>query len=138
MQLDATDWQILQLLKKNARLQWRDIGEQVHLTGQAVANRVARLEKIGIIEAYTLQINERLLGRPLTGYITVFMKSTDHQGFQSLIQTTTCIDRADRISGDGCYILTFSVDSHDTLNAFLNDLLAFGNYRVSLVIGRVK
>lgn len=46
--LDQIDLSILALLRKNSRLQWKDIGEQVHLSGQAVGNRIRRMEEQGI------------------------------------------------------------------------------------------
>lgn len=51
--LDQTDLKILELLLSNSRMQWQEIGEQVHLTGQAVKNRIDRMEKLGVIEGYT-------------------------------------------------------------------------------------
>ena len=50
---DSTDMAIIDLLRKNYRMQWREIGEQVHLTGQAVANRIRRMEELGLIKGYT-------------------------------------------------------------------------------------
>lgn len=38
--LDQTDMDILKELSKNSRLTMKALGEKVHLTGQAVANRV--------------------------------------------------------------------------------------------------
>ncbi len=34
MQLDKIDFQILQLLIENSRIQWKDLGEQIHITGR--------------------------------------------------------------------------------------------------------
>ncbi len=42
MQIDSIDFQILQLLNKNARIQWKEIGEKIHMTGQAVGNRIKK------------------------------------------------------------------------------------------------
>ena len=36
MQIDSIDVQILQLLNKNARIGGKEIGEKIHMTGQAV------------------------------------------------------------------------------------------------------
>ena len=55
--LDQTDMNILKELSKNSRLTMKALGEKVHLTGQAVANRVLKLEEEGVIEAYTISID---------------------------------------------------------------------------------
>ena len=36
MELDNIDFQILLLLSENSRIQWKDLCEQIHMTGQAV------------------------------------------------------------------------------------------------------
>lgn len=38
--LDHTDMQILEELSKNSRITMKELGEKVHLTGQAAALRV--------------------------------------------------------------------------------------------------
>jgi Lrp/AsnC family leucine-responsive transcriptional regulator len=62
MELDHIDYQILQLLSENARIQWRDLGNQIHMTGQAVGNRIKKLEDNGVIQAYSLVVDELKLG----------------------------------------------------------------------------
>lgn len=52
--IDNTDLEILKLLKSNCKMQFRDIGEVVHLTGQAVSNRISRMEHLGVIKGYTV------------------------------------------------------------------------------------
>jgi Lrp/AsnC family leucine-responsive transcriptional regulator len=139
MQLfDTTDLVILDILKKNSRIQWREIGEIVHLTGQAVGNRIRRMEEMGLIKGYTVDLDYSKLGQPLTAFVTVFMKSTDHPGLQKFLIEKRAVVRADRISGDGCYLLEFRVTSHEELTEILNQILEFGNYRVDLSIGRIK
>ncbi|PEW97993.1 hypothetical protein CN446_11385 [Bacillus cereus] len=42
---DSTDFKIIKLLQENARMNWKEIGEIVHLTGQAVGKRINKLEE---------------------------------------------------------------------------------------------
>lgn len=136
--LDQTDIAILALLRENSRLLWKDIGEQVHLSGQAVGNRIRRMEEQGIIQGYTTVLDATKLGPSLTAMITMFMKTTDHQQFVRFIQKSPEVIEAHRISGEGCYSLLVNVPDHVALNTFLDRLLPFGNYRVNLSIGKIK
>lgn len=136
--LDETDFRIITLLLTNARMQWREIGEQIHLTGQAVANRIRKMEKLGIIEGYTVKVNENQLGKSILAYVTVFMKNNDHKAFHKYISQTEMITEANQISGEGCYMLKIKVSSQDELLKFLDDILQFGNYRINLSIGKIK
>ncbi|MBY0055103.1 MULTISPECIES: Lrp/AsnC family transcriptional regulator [Brevibacillus] len=136
--LDQTDHAILALLRQNSRLLWKDIGEQVHLSGQAVGNRIRRLEEQGVIIGYTTIVDEAKLTPSLTAMVTMFMKTTDHSRFARFVASRSEVIEAHRISGEGCYTLKINVADHTALNRFLDDLLPFGNYRVNLSIGQLK
>lgn len=62
--LDSTDHAILDLLRENARRPLREIATTVGLTVAPVQRRIARLERLGVIERYTVQVNH---GRIATG-----------------------------------------------------------------------
>lgn len=67
---DHIDFAILALLRENSRIQWKDIGQKIHMTGQAVGNRIRRLEDLGVIEQYTIVTNKAKLGLSITAFIT--------------------------------------------------------------------
>ncbi|MBW9170708.1 Lrp/AsnC family transcriptional regulator [Clostridium estertheticum] len=136
--LDQTDTQILSLLTKNSRMQWQEIGEEVHLTGQAVKNRISKMEKSGVIKGYTVNINSEILGKNLTAFITVFMKTTDHLSFKKYINNNSLVTEAHRISGDGCYILKLTASTQAEIVDFLDEILKYGNYKLNLSIQNIK
>ncbi|MNN52401.1 HTH-type transcriptional regulator LrpC [compost metagenome] len=53
--IDDTDYRILQYLIEDSTLSHKEIGEKVHMTGQAVGARIRRMRELEIIEGYTLQ-----------------------------------------------------------------------------------
>lgn len=136
--IDQTDLKIIELLKENSRLQWKEIGDLIHMTGQGVAGRIRRMEELGVIERYTLKVDEAKLGLLLTGYIIVYMKASDHKGFTSFLNSTDYVTEAHRISGDGCYILKVNLPGSTELNEFLDELLKFATYRLLLSIDKIK
>ncbi|MCB2308062.1 Lrp/AsnC family transcriptional regulator [Clostridium estertheticum] len=136
--LDQTDIQILSLLTKNSRMQWQEIGEEVHLTGQAVKNRISKMEKSGVIKGYTVNINSEMFGKNLTAFITVFMKTTDHLSFKKYINNNSLVTEAHRISGDGCYMLKLTASTQAEIVDFLDEILKYGNYKLNLSIQNIK
>ena len=60
-ELDDTDLEILRLLAEDARRSWRDIGDEVGLSGPAVSDRVARLRESGIIRGFTVDLDRSQL-----------------------------------------------------------------------------
>ncbi|MDF2961607.1 MAG: transcriptional regulator [Paenibacillus sp.] len=138
MDLDHTDREIIEVLKKNSRIPWRDLGEKVFLTGQSVGNRIKRLEEAEIIKAYTVEVDEAQLGRPLLAIVTIFMKSNNHNEFRSFLSTQEAVREAHRITGEGCYSLKVLAADQEELNDFLDKVLQYANYRVNLSIGKIK
>jgi len=136
--LDQTDIEILRLLTKNSRMQMQEIGEEVHLTGQAVRNRINRMEKEGIIQGYTIKIDPKSMGKELTAFITIFMKTTDHASFQKYIKSNTSISEANRISGEGCYLLKINASTQEEIIGILDEILKYGNYKLNLSIENIK
>ncbi|QPV62755.1 AsnC family transcriptional regulator [Halosimplex litoreum] len=59
--LDDTDRTILDLLLDDARRSWRDIADAVDLSPPAVADRVERLEDVGVIRGFTLDVDRSKL-----------------------------------------------------------------------------
>ena len=136
--LDQTDWQILLCLRNNSRMQWQEIGKTVHLTGQAVAARIRRMQDLEIIESFTISLNQNKLGKPLLVFITVLMKTTNHSAFQHFLSNCEEILEAHRISGEGCYWLKAQLANQQDISSLLDDILLHGNYRINLSIQKIK
>ncbi|WP_454192998.1 Lrp/AsnC family transcriptional regulator [Paenibacillus sp. Marseille-Q7038] len=138
MELDNIDFQILRLLSENSRIQWKDLGAQIHMTGQAVGNRIKKLEESGVIEAYSLIVDEMKLGFSYTAFVIIYMKTANHDSFIRFINEQKEVVEAHRVSGEGCYHLSIKVDSQEQLNVLLNKILDYGNYKMYLSIQNIK
>ncbi|WP_277587066.1 Lrp/AsnC family transcriptional regulator [Psychrobacillus antarcticus] len=138
MELDNIDFQILRVLSENSRIQWKDLGEQIHMTGQAVGNRIKKLEESGVIKAYSLIVDEMKLGLTYTAFIIIYMKTADHDSFIRLMNVRKEVLEVHRVSGEGCYHLKVIVNSQEQLNLFLNKILDHGNYTLYLSIQEIK
>ncbi|MFC4104306.1 Lrp/AsnC family transcriptional regulator [Paenibacillus xanthanilyticus] len=133
--LDQTDRRILEELAKNSRITMKELGEKVHLTGQAAASRVAKLEDNGVIEGYTIKVNQAKIGCFMHAFITIFTKNVQHEPFLSFIKTQEAhVLRNYKISGDGCYLLECRFPSNEVLDEFLVRLNEYANYKISMVI----
>lgn len=135
--LDSTDMRILEELTKNSRIKMKELGEKVHLTGQAAATRVAKLEDNGIIEGYTININQEKIGYVVHAIINIYTKSTHHQPYLSFIKTQEqYVLHNYKISGDSCYLLECKFPSNEILDKFLIDLSNYVSYKLSIVINK--
>ncbi|MHC9161671.1 Lrp/AsnC family transcriptional regulator [Exiguobacterium sp. s131] len=133
--MDATDRRIIEALQQNSRMTMKELGELVHLTGQATATRVKKLEDLGIIEGYTIRINEDQIGLPIHAMITIYTTSTFHDPYLLFLKDHRPYVRHNyKVSGDGCYLLECRFPTNQELNAFLDGLSKYVNYKLSLVI----
>lgn len=138
MVVDHIDMEIIRCLQKNSRMQWKQIGEVVHMSGVAVANRIQRLEEMGVIEGYTVRLNEKLMGNIYCIFITVLIKDYQHAKFQQFIQERDEIKEAHRISGEPCFILKVQLPDHNQLSELLDKILVYGHYKINISIGQFK
>ena len=135
--LDQTDMRIIDELSKNSRITMKELGEKVHLTGQAAATRVAKLEDNGVIEGYTIKVNQAKLGCLIHAFINIYTKSPHHEPYLSFINTQeSFILNNYKISGDGCYLLECKFPSNEVLNQFLEDLNQHANYKLTIIINK--
>ena len=135
--LDNTDMRILNELSKNSRITMKELGEKVHMTGQATSDRVAKLEDNGVIEDYTIKVNQVKLGYVIHAFITIITQSTYHHPYLSFIKAREqYVLNNYKISGDGCYLLECKFPSNEVLGEFLEDLNEHVNYKLSIVINK--
>ncbi|TWT26048.1 Lrp/AsnC family transcriptional regulator [Planomicrobium sp. CPCC 101110] len=135
--VDNTDLQILEELSKNSRITMKELGKKIHLSGPATSARVAKLEDSGIIEGYTIDINQVKMGYYIHALINIFTKSTSHQPYLSFLETTEeHIINNYKISGDSCYLLECKFPSNFELDQFLIGLNQYVNYKLSIVINK--
>ncbi|MGG1320589.1 Lrp/AsnC family transcriptional regulator [Priestia megaterium] len=136
--LDHTDMGILRELSKNSRITLKELGDKVHLTGQAAAARVAKLEDNGIIERYTIEVDQTKLGCLIHAWINIYTKDTHHQPYLSFIETQeNYVLNNYKISGDSCYLLECKFPSNEVLDQFLIELNKYVNYQLSIVINKL-
>lgn len=69
--LDALDRKIIQLLIKNARISYSDIGQEVGISRVALKARIQALEQRGIIEEYTTIINPQKISGAVSCYFEI-------------------------------------------------------------------
>jgi Lrp/AsnC family leucine-responsive transcriptional regulator len=131
--MDELDRKIICLLTENSRLTWKQIGKEIHMTGQATGLRVQHMIDQGMIRRFTIDHHYDSIQ-----FITVYMSSSNYSGFEQMIaKTPNCIE-AHKISGDGCYMLKTCFPDSPTLDEFCTQLLRFGRYKVNSSIRQLE
>ncbi|MGG3888222.1 Lrp/AsnC family transcriptional regulator [Metabacillus fastidiosus] len=135
--LDNTDQRILEELLENGRITMKELGGKVHLTGQATATRVIKLEEEGVIEGYTINLNQIKAGYYVHTFINIYTMSMDHQLFLSFVEKQqNYIINNFKISGESCYLMECRFPSNEELDQFLIQLSKYVHYKLSIVINK--
>ena len=72
--MDKLDFQIISELRRNARQTASDISKTIHLSVSTVIERIRKMEKSGLIEAYTVITNDHKLGNDIMVLMEVSME----------------------------------------------------------------
>jgi len=72
LKIDEVDQQILKVLEEEGRISYRQLGQKLGIEESTARKRVVRLMEKGVIERFTIDVNESTLGRTITAFITVY------------------------------------------------------------------
>jgi Lrp/AsnC family transcriptional regulator, leucine-responsive regulatory protein len=125
--LDALDLEILTLMQKDGRAPAAQIAEKIGLSRPAVADRIERLERDGIIRGTTTVIDPSALGRNITAFVSCRtsgqLTPQLWKAFQRILKTDEVLE-AHTVAGDDCYLIKVRTGSIASLNDLVNRLTA--------------
>lgn len=126
--MDQLDKKIIALLQQNSRLTNKQLGEKVHLSGQAVGNRITRLIENNVIKNFTINVSYEN-----TQYIRLFMNTPSFSIIERTINEFEEISSYDKVSGSACYIIIAHFTS-ERLNAFIAIISKWARYSVETAL----
>ena len=97
--LDELDQKIVQLLIKNARMSYSDIGQKIGISRVAVKMRVQALEKKGIIEEYTTIINPQKISGAISCYFEIETTPETLMEVAKILEKNNTITQIYRVTG---------------------------------------
>ncbi|WP_311769734.1 Lrp/AsnC family transcriptional regulator [Listeria seeligeri] len=119
---------IIGILQENGGLTNKEIGVMIHLTGQAVGNRIIKLVENGIIRKFSVEIEY-----PKTQFIRVFMDRNNFSDFEQFVNSYEAVSSIYKVSGQACYmVIGHFLD--DSLNEFIQEISKYGRYSVEVVV----
>ena len=131
--LDATNRRLLAELQADARLSLAELGRRVGLSSPAVAERLARLERDGVIRGYHADVDPRALGLSLSVVIRVRPAPRQLRSVADLARDTVEVVECHRVTGDDCYVLRAHVRDVEHLEEVIDRFALFGQTTTSIV-----
>ncbi|MEM7664194.1 MAG: Lrp/AsnC family transcriptional regulator [Pseudomonadota bacterium] len=131
--LDTIDAAILRELCADARIPRAELSRRVGLSAPSVADRVRRLEDVGIITGYGARIDPARLGYGLTILIRARPLPGEMKNMIEAIQETPQIVACDRVSGEDCFVARAHVRDVAEMEAVIDRIVPFGATNSSIV-----
>jgi Lrp/AsnC family transcriptional regulator, leucine-responsive regulatory protein len=132
--LDNVSWQILEALQKDARVSFKDLGERIGLTGGSVAERVRKMEEMGVIKGYRAEVDFAKLGLSVTAFIKLgFASEEQQQGGRAFIAGRPEVIIVHQVLGGEAVLLRAVFPSIQALEEFIQQLRQHGTVDISIV-----
>jgi Lrp/AsnC family transcriptional regulator, leucine-responsive regulatory protein len=131
--IDATDRKIIGELTTDGRVSVAELGRRVNLSPPAVAERVQRLERAGVITGYRAELDPRALGYPLTAIVRIKPAPGRLPRIPELALEIPEVSECHRITGEDCFFLKVHLRSIDELSAVLDRFLEYGETTTSII-----
>ena len=103
--IDDVDRKIIGELTEDGRVSFAELGRRVSLSSPAVAERVQRLERAGVITGYRAEIDPRALGYQLTAIVRIKPAPGQLPRIPELAAQIPEVGECHRITGEDCFYL---------------------------------
>ena len=137
MPIDQLNWKILEALQKNARQSFAEIGRTVGLTSPAVAERVKRMEDLGIIKGYKAEVSYHKTGHQLKAIITLRAFMGRLKPFLEKVKEFKEVINCYRITGNENIIMEVVLYDQAHLEEFIDKVITYGETRTHIILSNV-
>jgi Lrp/AsnC family leucine-responsive transcriptional regulator len=131
--LDEINVRVLVELAQDGRISMAELGRRVGLSAPAVAERVQRLERAGVITGYRAELDPAALGFPVSAVVRIRPAPGQLQRVREIAAETREVGECYRITGEDCYLIRLHLRSIDELEEVLDRFTPHGQTTTSIV-----
>ncbi len=121
--MDRYDTEILSTLQTDGRITWSQLAKRVNLSASAVQRRVEALLERGVIENFTVNLNEAMLGHNVKAFVTVHIERQNMElaeDFRRRVREHPQVQACHMISGSIDFILEIVASDLDAFGKFID------------------
>ena len=117
--IDEKDWKILERLEKNGRESIQTLSVETGMPPSTIHNRIKRMESSGVIEEYSVKLNEKIMGRDFTVYMLINGSTGNYLG-ENFLEKKEVADVVG-ITGEYDLLIKMQFANIQDYNKFLTD-----------------
>jgi len=124
--LDNLDWKILQILQKNAKQTYTEIGRLLSMAHSTIYDRIRTMEKHGIIKKYTVVVDLEKIGiKHVAAIMTVFTNPQESEKVaKKLSESKEVLEVSASLSEDLSIIAKVVAEDQNRLHLFIAQSVA--------------
>lgn len=132
--IDDMDRHLLKVVQEDARLSFREVGRRVGMSTPAVAERIRKLEGLGVISGYAARVERAALGEGVGAFLRLTVSDIDFRRVTGLCATLDSVIECHHVTGDDSFFIRVSVRSIAELEDVISRFRKIGDVRSSLVL----
>lgn len=133
MEVDDIGWMMLEELQRNARISYRDLGSKVGLTAPAVADRIRKLEKAGVLTGYRAVVDHEAIGAPILAVIRMKTRGNVAKDVDEIVAQLPEVLEAHRVTGSENHVIRAILKDMHHLEELLDQLNPYGETITNVV-----
>ncbi len=122
--LDALDAALLDLLQRDATLPVRALADRLGTSPATCQRRMAQLRESGVLQRQVAIVDRRLVGRPLTVFVSVELDKQNAAlltQFEQRMAAEDAVMACYEVSGEFDFLLIVSAESMEQFHAFTRE-----------------
>ncbi|MEM3555463.1 MAG: Lrp/AsnC family transcriptional regulator [Candidatus Micrarchaeia archaeon] len=124
---DVLNERIIRELSKDSRISFRELAKKLGVSTSTVIQRVRGLERMGVIEGYSVSFNYEKLGYELTAVIEVFARKGKLVAAEEEIAKLPHVVAVYDVTGECDAVVVAKFKNREQLNKFVKHLLSLKN-----------
>lgn len=132
--LDEVDRRLLAELARDPRQSKSALGRRAGLSTPTASSRVARLERLGVICGYRLDVDHTAIGFPIMAWVRLRPGPGQIPKIAELAQRTPEVTECHRITGEDCFIMRVHAQSLPAVEQILDKFLLHGQTTTAITV----
>lgn len=135
--LDGIDRKLVAALQADGRLSFNALARRIGLSQPAVAERIRRLEKAGVIAAYRAVVDRAQGGLPLTAFLRLTCRGDRFQAVWRMARELPQVLECHHVTGRDCFLVKIAASGMPEIERLIERFRTLGEAESALVLSTV-
>ncbi len=136
--LTTLDWKILGLLQENSRITVSEVASQLSRSRSNISEHFEKLREMGVIDQFSIVINEQKLGFGVSAFVRLAAGSKDHRRIINQLCNRPEVAECHVLTGSELVILRVVAVNMTHLREFIDQLTEYGSTQTDIIFSTVK